>query len=85
MMLLTFEGWCMLQCQQTVPLHPPLDFPFSLLPALAEGYFSDLEVAGGKEPSSGDVSCFGEKEVGFGFFIRIFISSPQIPITRIID
>lgn len=44
MMLLTFEGWCMLQCHQIPTSKPPLDFPFSFLPALAEGYFSDLRL-----------------------------------------
>jgi len=65
MMLLTFEGWCMIQCQQTVPLHPPLDFPFSFQAALTDGYFSDLEVVGGKDGGT-------DKEVRYprGFVTR---------------
>jgi len=44
MMLLTFEGWCMIQCQQIHPLQPPMDFPYSLLSALTHGFFTDLSV-----------------------------------------
>lgn len=44
MMLLTFEGWCMIQCQQINAIQPPLDFPFSFLPAFTEGYFSDMKL-----------------------------------------
>jgi len=41
-MLLTFEGWIMLQCQQIKNIYVPIDSPFSLLPAFSEGFFSDL-------------------------------------------
>ncbi len=43
-MLLTFEGWCMLQCHQIPTNKPPLDFPFSFLPALLDGYFWDMKL-----------------------------------------
>jgi hypothetical protein len=45
-MLLTCEGWCLLQCRRLAGVEPevPLDFPFSLLPALEEGFFSDVTI-----------------------------------------
>lgn len=49
MMLLTFEGWCMIQCQQIMPIQPPLDFPFSFLPAFTDGYFSDMKLPSNTE------------------------------------
>ncbi|CAL4114149.1 unnamed protein product, partial [Meganyctiphanes norvegica] len=42
LMLLTYDGWFMLQCEK---LHTPdtqVDLTYSLLPALQDGYFSDL-------------------------------------------
>ncbi|KDR13429.1 uncharacterized protein LOC110835411 [Zootermopsis nevadensis] len=45
-MLLTCEGWYDLHCKRVVASEPepPVDSPFSLLPALEDGYFSDLSI-----------------------------------------
>ncbi|XP_069955000.1 uncharacterized protein [Cherax quadricarinatus] len=44
LMLLTYDGWFMLQCEKlTTPEIVP-DLPYSLLPALADGYFSDVTI-----------------------------------------
>ncbi|XP_067013462.1 uncharacterized protein [Anabrus simplex] len=46
MMLLTCEGWCLLHCKRVAEAEPdpPVDSNFSLLPALEDGYFSDLSI-----------------------------------------
>ncbi|CAG7666507.1 unnamed protein product [Allacma fusca] len=44
MMRLTFEGWCILNCQQVSASQPQLDFSYSLLTALTEGFFSDIDL-----------------------------------------
>lgn len=45
-MLMTCEGWCLLHCRRKPTSEPSevLDAPFSLLPALEDGYFSDLAI-----------------------------------------
>jgi hypothetical protein len=45
-MMLTCEGWCHLQCKRVIASDPdpPIDSSFSLLPALEDGYFSDLSI-----------------------------------------
>ncbi|XP_045105619.1 uncharacterized protein LOC123501098 isoform X3 [Portunus trituberculatus] len=44
LMLLTYDGWFMLQCEKLgVPDVSP-DLPYSLLPALSDGYFSDITI-----------------------------------------
>jgi hypothetical protein len=45
-MLLTCEGWCHLHCKRVAASDPdpPVDSSFSLLPALEDGYFSDLSI-----------------------------------------
>ncbi|KAK8390170.1 hypothetical protein O3P69_013023 [Scylla paramamosain] len=44
LMLLTYDGWFMLQCEKLgVPDVSP-DLPYSLLPALNDGYFSDITI-----------------------------------------
>ena len=45
-MLLTCEGWWCLHCKRVVASdpEPPVDSSFSLLPALEDGYFSDLSI-----------------------------------------
>lgn len=46
-MMMTCDGWCMLHCRRK-PISQPvevLDAPLSLLPALEDGYFSDLTIA----------------------------------------
>jgi hypothetical protein len=52
--LINTDGWCALHCRRIkVIAEPevPLDFPFSMLPALEEGFFSDVTIAAdnGKE------------------------------------
>lgn len=44
--VLTCEGWCMLQCKRVSeePSEPFINPTFSLLPALEDGYFSDLTI-----------------------------------------
>jgi hypothetical protein len=46
MMVLMCEGWCQLHCKRVAASdpEPPIDSPFSLLPALEDGYFSDLSI-----------------------------------------
>jgi hypothetical protein len=46
MMLLKCEDWCLLHCKRVVAPdpEPPIDSSFSLLPALEDGYFSDLSI-----------------------------------------
>ncbi|ELU06536.1 hypothetical protein CAPTEDRAFT_219008 [Capitella teleta] len=41
LMLLTYDQCCILQCQRVLNSRPPNEVPFSFLPALEEGYFSD--------------------------------------------
>lgn len=70
-MLLTFQGWCILQCQLVMPVRPPVDFPFSFLQALTDGYFADLELMEDKVGPALPDSCLtstapyvlGDKEV----------------------
>jgi len=74
-MLLTFQGWCVLQCKHVMSLSPPVDFPFSFLQALTEGYFADLELVNGELGNASPDSClnssnpylFGEKGVRLNF------------------
>lgn len=53
--MLTCEGWCTLKCKRVKdePLEQNFNSPFSLLPALEDGYFSDITIsaANGKEVS----------------------------------
>ncbi|XP_076029990.1 uncharacterized protein LOC143018496 isoform X2 [Oratosquilla oratoria] len=42
LMLLTYDGWFMLQCEKVNTLEPSPDLPYSLLPALSDGYFADI-------------------------------------------
>jgi len=65
-MLLTFEGWCMIQCQQVVSNENSLDFPFSFLPAFAESYFSDLKIKCG-ESQSQNIECVKSGRDAYGF------------------
>jgi hypothetical protein len=46
MMVLMCEGWCQLHCKRVAASdpEPPIDSSFSLLPALEDGYFSDLSI-----------------------------------------
>ncbi|XP_075557795.1 uncharacterized protein LOC142589950 isoform X1 [Dermacentor variabilis] len=48
---LIYEGWCVLQCVKLAEKEVGWDEPFSYLPALEEGYFSDAVITakGGKE------------------------------------
>lgn len=48
---LIYEGWCVLQCVKLAQKEVGWDEPFSYLPALDEGYFSDTVITaeGGKE------------------------------------
>jgi hypothetical protein len=45
-MLLKCEDWCLLHCKRVIAPdpEPPIDSSFSLLPALEDGYFSDLSI-----------------------------------------
>jgi hypothetical protein len=56
-MLLTFEGWCMIQCQQIMPTQQPLDFSYSFLTAFNEGYFTDVQIPQGCSNNGTVVSC----------------------------
>jgi hypothetical protein len=52
--LINTDGWCALHCRRIKNIaepEVPLDFPFSMLPALEEGFFSDVTIAAenGKE------------------------------------
>jgi hypothetical protein len=53
--LINTDGWCALHCRRikviAEPEVVPLDFPFSMLPALEEGFFSDVTITAdnGKE------------------------------------
>ncbi|XP_069165667.1 LOW QUALITY PROTEIN: uncharacterized protein [Procambarus clarkii] len=42
LMLLTYDGWFMLQCEKLSTPEIAPDLPYSLLPALSDGYFSDI-------------------------------------------
>ncbi|XP_013783752.1 uncharacterized protein LOC106467912 [Limulus polyphemus] len=48
---LTYEGWCVLQCEKVSTNDSKHDVPFSFMCALEEGYFSDMiiKAADGKE------------------------------------
>ena len=74
-LLLTFEGWIMLQCQQVKKsIYTPMDAPFSLLPAFTEGFFSDLAL-------STKSSCSGfTKEVNRSFFLYFFCHFARLHI-----
>lgn len=54
--LINTDGWCALHCRRIKVVEPevPLDFPFSVLPALEEGFFSDVTIKAdnGKEVHS---------------------------------
>ncbi|KFM67593.1 hypothetical protein X975_00360, partial [Stegodyphus mimosarum] len=41
---LTYEGWCVLQCERVYSINSKHYVPFSFLCALEEGYFSDLSI-----------------------------------------
>ncbi|XP_054713392.1 uncharacterized protein LOC129222828 [Uloborus diversus] len=41
---LTYEGWCILQCERVSSANAKHYLPFSFLCALEEGYFSDLRI-----------------------------------------
>ncbi|KAK7869304.1 hypothetical protein R5R35_012870 [Gryllus longicercus] len=45
-MILSCDGWCVLHCKRIAETEPdpPIDSTFSLLPALEDGYFSDLSI-----------------------------------------
>ena len=43
-MVLSIESCIILTCKLVSSQQSQLDFPFSLLPALEDGYFSDLEL-----------------------------------------
>lgn len=46
-MTLRNDHWCCLRCKR-IPveeLEPLLDVPFTLLPALEDGYFSDISIS----------------------------------------
>uniref|UniRef100_A0A1B6MP93 BTB domain-containing protein n=1 Tax=Graphocephala atropunctata TaxID=36148 RepID=A0A1B6MP93_9HEMI len=45
-MLMTCDGWCLLHCRRSTTSEPgaAMDATFSLLPALEDGYFSDLTI-----------------------------------------
>ncbi|XP_071544090.1 uncharacterized protein [Panulirus ornatus] len=44
LMLLTYDGWFMLQCEKLSTPEIAPDLPYSLLPALSDGYFSDVTI-----------------------------------------
>ncbi|XP_042226007.1 uncharacterized protein LOC121869013 [Homarus americanus] len=44
LMLLTYDGWFMLQCEKLATPEIAPDLPYSLLPALTDGYFSDITI-----------------------------------------
>ncbi|XP_037804297.1 uncharacterized protein LOC119598661 isoform X1 [Penaeus monodon] len=44
LMLLTYDGWFMLQCEKLSTPDVAPDLPYSLLPALSDGYFSDVTI-----------------------------------------
>ncbi|XP_042857277.1 uncharacterized protein LOC122243695 [Penaeus japonicus] len=44
LMLLTYDGWFMLQCEKLSTPDVAPDLPYSLLPALSDGYFSDITI-----------------------------------------
>ncbi|XP_050698520.1 uncharacterized protein LOC126986418 isoform X2 [Eriocheir sinensis] len=44
LMLLTYDGWFMLQCEKLGTPDVSPDLPYSLLPALHDGYFSDVTI-----------------------------------------
>lgn len=51
-LVLSFDSWVILSCKRLVASDKnSLDNPFTLAPALEEGYFSDLEIcaAGGQK------------------------------------
>ncbi|XP_067143399.1 uncharacterized protein [Centruroides vittatus] len=41
---LTYEGWCILQCEKVCTMEIKQDLPFSFLCALEESYFSDIVI-----------------------------------------
>lgn len=44
--ILRCDGWCMLKCKRVTdePLEQNFNAPFALLPALEDGYFSDITI-----------------------------------------
>ncbi|KAK4323489.1 hypothetical protein Pmani_005804 [Petrolisthes manimaculis] len=44
LMLLTYDGWFMLQCEKLNMPEVAPDLSYSLLPALSDGYFSDITI-----------------------------------------
>ncbi|KAK7081479.1 hypothetical protein SK128_027471, partial [Halocaridina rubra] len=44
LMLLTYDGWFMLQCEKLSSPEVVPDLPYSLLPAFSDGYFSDVVI-----------------------------------------
>ncbi|XP_066973665.1 uncharacterized protein [Macrobrachium rosenbergii] len=44
LMLLTYDGWFMLQCEKLSSPDVVPDLPYSLLPALTDGYFHDVVI-----------------------------------------
>ncbi|XP_046685129.1 uncharacterized protein LOC124370870 [Homalodisca vitripennis] len=58
-MLMTCEGWCLLHCRRTTTSEPgnAMDASFSLLPALEDGYFSDLTIVASNDKKFAVHSC----------------------------
>lgn len=82
MMLLTFEGWCMLQCHQIPTNKPPLDFPFSLLPALTDSYFSDMILPLKKVAESEDTVKAATKDAVPTESLDVFAYAREVGIYR---
>ncbi|XP_075220250.1 uncharacterized protein LOC142323850 isoform X2 [Lycorma delicatula] len=58
-MMMTCDGWCLLHCKRASPSEPApvLDSPFSFLPALEDGYFSDLSITASNNKKFAVHSC----------------------------
>lgn len=58
-MLMQCDGWCLLHCKRVPPTDPlpASDAPFSLLPALEDGYFSDLSITASNNKKFAVHSC----------------------------
>lgn len=58
-MMMTSDGWCLLHFKRACPAEPTpvLDGPFSFLPALEDGYFSDLSITASNNKKFAVHSC----------------------------
>ncbi len=86
-MILSFESCIILTCKRVIiNHHTHLDFPFSLLPALEDGYFSDFELctANGQKVRSAHINSIYIKREKVKQLINQFFINLQIPAHRTI-